>query len=275
MSIIDEIGPWTEVKLEIIRKYAQAYSTILARRARFRHVYIDAFAGTGIHVSKTSGEFVPGSPTNALNLRPEFAEYHFIDIDRQKVKVLETLSTRNPDKIRIYQGDCNEILLNAIFPRIQYNEYRRGLCLLDPYGLDLGWKILQKAGEMKSIEVFYSLFISDMNRNVLWRNPEKVSKTQIKRLDFVWGDNSWRDVVYRSNGNLFSYLEKDEDSNNRIAQAFRLRLTNKAGFKYVPQPMPMRNSKGNILYYLYFASPNKTANKIVQDIFDKYANKGL
>jgi len=40
----DEIGYWSELKLEIIRKYARAYSTILTRQARrlpLRHVYID------------------------------------------------------------------------------------------------------------------------------------------------------------------------------------------------------------------------------------------
>lgn len=64
----DSIGYWSEVKLDIVKEYAAAYSTILSARRRpsFHHVYIDAFAGPGLHLSKTSGEFVPGSPLNAL-----------------------------------------------------------------------------------------------------------------------------------------------------------------------------------------------------------------
>jgi hypothetical protein len=43
---IDEVGYWSELKLEIIRKYAVAYSTILtAQSRRLEHHYIDAFAG--------------------------------------------------------------------------------------------------------------------------------------------------------------------------------------------------------------------------------------
>jgi hypothetical protein len=38
----DEIGIWSEVKLDIIREYAVAYSTILSKQ-RLRHIYVDAF----------------------------------------------------------------------------------------------------------------------------------------------------------------------------------------------------------------------------------------
>jgi hypothetical protein len=42
------------------------------------------------------------------------------------------------------------------------------------------------------------------------------------------------------------------------------------GFKHVADPLPMRNTKGSIVYYLFFASQNPTGGKIVQDIFKKY-----
>ena len=43
-----------------------------------------------------------------------------------------------------------------------------------------------------------------------------------------------------------------------------------AGFKHAPEPLPMRNSKGNIVYYLSFASQNTTGGKIVNETFRKY-----
>jgi hypothetical protein len=58
----DRIGDWSQVKLEIVRDYAQAYSKILAKQPSLRHVYVDAFAGAGIHQLKATGEMVPGSP---------------------------------------------------------------------------------------------------------------------------------------------------------------------------------------------------------------------
>jgi three-Cys-motif partner protein len=49
---IDEIGPWSEVKLDILRRYAVEYSKILSNQAKppFFHIYIDAFAGAGYHL---------------------------------------------------------------------------------------------------------------------------------------------------------------------------------------------------------------------------------
>ena len=82
----DQIGYWSEIKLDIIKEFATAYSRILSRQKtpRLHHVYIDAFAGAGVHISKASGEFVPGSPMNTLLVKPPFREYHFIDLDEQK-----------------------------------------------------------------------------------------------------------------------------------------------------------------------------------------------
>jgi len=46
-----------------------------------------------------------------------------------------------------------------------------------------------------------------------------------------------------------------------------------AKFEYVPEPIPMRNRQGAIIYYLFFASPNKTGNKIINDIFKKWRKR--
>lgn len=175
---LDEIGYWSELKLEIVRKYAAAYSTILARKAFVRaHVYIDAFAGAGVHLSKATGE------------------------------------------------------------------------------------------------VFYNFMIMDANMNVFVRNPDRVSTDQAGRMDDVWGDNTWRTVAYRPVPSLFGDVE-EKVSNEDIAEAFRQRLQNVAGFAYVPSPLPMRNSRGATVCYLYFASPDKTGGKIVTQIFDKYRGRG-
>lgn len=37
----------------------------------------------------------------------------------------------------------------------------------------------------------------------------------------------------------------------------------------------MRNRKGAIVYYLFFASQKPAAENIVKDIFQKYRNKGV
>ena len=271
---LDEIGYWSEVKLDIIKKYAKAYSTIINAQPNIkRHLYIDGFAGPGVHISKQTKGYVPGSPLNALNVKPPFKEFHFIDIDGNRA---DTLRERCEDysNVYVYKGDCNNLLLEKIFPLAKYSDYRRGLCLLDPYGLHLNWEVVQMAGKMKSIEIFLNFQVMDMNMNVLWRNPDKVSKSQIARMNAFWGDDSWRNAAYTKTKGLFGDIE-EKAGIEPIVEAYQDRLKKVAGFAFVPDPIPMRNTSGAILYYLFFASPNPTGAKIVKQIFDKYKNRGI
>ena len=269
----DEIGYWSEIKLDIVKEYANKYSTILSAQEKppLHHVYIDAFAGAGVHLSKTTKEAILGSPINALAIKPPFRQYHFIDLDGDKIQSLRKIVGERND-VHTYTGDCNKILLEKVFPLVKYEEFRRGLCLLDPYGLHLNWEVVQRAGEMKTIEILLNFPIMDMNRNALWHNPEKVGADGIKRMTAFWGDESWRSVAYSTTGNLFG--EPEKENNRVIVEAYRKRLKEVAGFSYVPEPIPMRNTKGAEVYYLFFASNKAVAANIIHHIFDKYRKRG-
>jgi three-Cys-motif partner protein len=271
--MLDEIGPWSEIKLEIIKKYASAYSTILNKQKGFYYIYIDAFAGAGIHISRKTKELVLGSPIKALSVKPPFKEYHFIDLDKIKVKTLEEISGKQ-DNVKIYEGDCNTILLEKVFPQVRYEDYYRALCLLDPYGLHLNWEVIEIAGKMRSIEIFLNFPIADMNRNVLRKKPSQIDLKQKERLNKYWGDESWIDITYYDVLDLFG-RDREKVPNERIAEGFRNRLIKAAGFKYVPKPLPMRNTKGAIVYYLFFAAHKPVSEKIVLDIFKKYEKFGV
>jgi len=270
---IDEVGYWSEVKLNIVREYAAAYSTIMNKQPEIRrHLYIDGFAGAGVHLSKETKEFIPGSPVNALNVVPPFKEYHFIDLDGGRAESLRRIAGARKE-VFVYEGDCNGVLLEKVFPRARYEHFNRALSLLDPCGLHLDWGVVEAAGRMRSVEVFLNFPVMDINRNVLWRDPNRVQESQARRMDEFWGDRSWRDAAYVKKPGLFGQIEEREDM-GVIAEAFQERLRDVAGFRFIPYPMPMRNTKGLIVYYLFFASPNETGGKIVKDIFRKYGNRG-
>jgi len=273
---LDVVGHWTEIKHEIIREYATAYSKILTAQTKpkLHHVYIDAFAGAGIHLSKSTGEVIDGSPLIATATQPPFREYHFIDLNEQRVENLRGLLAEHPTA-RVHHGDCNKVMLETVLPQVRYDQYRRGLCLLEPYGLALDWEVIRKAGEMKSIDLFLNFPTADMNRNVFWNNHAGVDARDIARMNAFWGDDSWRKVVYKPVENLFGVDdEKITNMNETVAAAFLERLKSVAGFAWVPKPMPMRNNNGAIVYYLFFASQKEPANKIITHLFDKYRNLG-
>lgn len=266
-----EIGEWSEAKLDIIRKYGYAYSVIMndPKRNYIHHAYIDAFAGSGTHISRATGQFISGSPVNALNISPPFEEYVFIDKDPGTVRALREVAGSRSD-IRVYEGDSNDLLLKDVYPTMTFEKYRRALCLLDPYGLDLRWEVIETAGRMKTIEIFLNFPIMDMNRNVLLSDASRMDAGQIARMNAFWGDDSWRPIMYEQQENLFGVEEVKIGTNHDIAAAFQNRLKEKARFAYVPEPVVMRNSRNAMLYYLFFASSKAVASSIVTDIFDKY-----
>ncbi|HLE85421.1 MAG TPA: three-Cys-motif partner protein TcmP [Thermoanaerobaculia bacterium] len=269
----DQIGYWSELKLEIVRKYAGAYSTILSRQQQpsFHHVYIDGFSGSGTHISKSKGEAVQGSPLIALEVEPPFREYFLVDLDGAKVDRLRKIVGQRSD-VHIYEGDCNRVLVDQVFPQVQYKDYRRGLCLLDPYGLHLNWQVIQMAGRLKTVDLFLNFPIMDMNRNALWTKKHRVMPENRVRMTSFWGDESWQEVAYQppKQMGLFGQGALEKQRNEVIAGAFRERLKIDAGFARVAEPLPMRNSQGAIVYYLFFASQKEVADDIVRGIFQKY-----
>jgi len=196
-----------------------------------------------------------------------------IDIAVDKIDQLKDLLD-DRENVHLYNGDCNIILMNTIFPIIEKDATYRALCLFDPYGLHYKWTVLERAGKTKRVDMFLNFPVMDINRNVLWRNPEGVSLSQKQRMTDSWGDDSWKEVAYsKKPPDIFNYREVEKESNETVVAAFRKRLQEIAEFQFVPEPIPMRNNQGATIYYLFFASQKEVAKKIVEDIYNKYRNR--
>ena len=87
------------------------------------------------------------------------------------------------------------------------------------------------------------------------------------------GDETWLDAGYDQVKTLFHDSVPVKVPHERFAEAFRERLEKKAGFKFVPKPMPMKTKSNSVIYYLYFASQKEAGMDIVSDIFSKYRLK--
>ena len=193
-------------------------------------------------------------------------------MDGARVDLLKQLAEGRTN-VTVHHGNCNDVLVGDVFPNVRYDRYERALCVLDPYGLDLDWRVIKAAADSNAIEIFLNFPVMDMNRNVFWHDFEKVSEASQTRMTRFWGDDSWQTAAYHTVRGLFWDEERRNDTSDVVA-AFRERLKTVAGFKHVPEPIPMRNSMGAIVYYLFFAAQQPAAEKIVKAIFDKYRHKG-
>ena len=269
VQLLDRLGDWSQIKHEIVENYAAAYTTIVSRQSVIkRMLYVDAFAGAGIAEDRETGELLRGSAIRLLEVEPRFQELHFVEQNENKAAVLEQLTSFDR-RVQVHRGDANEVLTRDVLPRCRWEDYHRALCLLDPYGLAVDWKVVHAIGQLGSVEIFYNFMVMDANRNVLWRHPERLQKERLQKMDFVWGDRTWTGQLYERTEDLFG-ARAEKLPNAAVAEAFRTRLQKVAGFKYVPAPIPMKNTRGATVYYLFFASPNKTGAAIVEDIFNKY-----
>jgi three-Cys-motif partner protein len=268
----DEIGPWSEIKLDILRDYAAPYSRIL-RSNGFHHGYIDAFSGPGLHLRKAGGEEVMGSPLVALKVEPPFDEYHFIDLDGEKVDFLRGQVGDRPD-VTFYKADSNQVMLESVLPRFTFAKRTRALCVLDPYALTLDWRVVCAAGSSQAVEVFINFPVMHMNRNCKKEDVSEILPGELGAMDRFWGDRSWHSSMFRPSAqwNLFGDEELDKTENQDLVNAYCTRLKEVARFGFVAEPLAMRNSMNAVVYYLIFAGPNKIGWKIVHDIYRKYAS---
>ncbi len=175
---------------------------------------------------------------------------------RRKRNFLTQWTAEHPN-VTVHGGDCNRVLVERVLPRCRWEDFARGLCLLDPYGLSVDYDVLKAVGATGTVEIFFNFMLVSANRNVLWTDPARVPRSRWPILTRVWGDESWRTELYEpQQQDLFGSTER-KVSNARVVAKYRERLL-AAGFKYVAQPIPMRNSQGAAIYYLFFASPNRT-----------------
>jgi three-Cys-motif partner protein len=287
------VGQWANEKLDRLRKYLSAYTTIMRKRRWCQgYYYIDAFAGPGEHELRTSRRksdsrnllfdvagfgqsqeeqklFVAGSPRVALEIEHPFSGYVFIEQSLDRVSALESLQTKYGDSRRIYvrQTDCNKYLRERIVSNTQINwKKHRALVFLDPFGMQVPWDTLELLGRTNAIEVFLNFPVGMAIQRLLPRNPDKMTTPRRKMLDEYFGSAEWFNIVYQTRTTLFGEEaeEKAEQSAKRLLKWYRDRLGK--AFGHVSRAALIRNTHKGHLYYLLLASPNQTGVKIANDI---------
>lgn len=267
---IDEIGRWSEDKLDLLGKYLESYTKILKNWSLCKgFYYIDAFAGTGKPKAKDEERFIEGSPARALNIKHPFTKYFFIEKSDWRTSKLESLKKEfNNLEIEIINDDCNKVLLDLI-PILNYKFYRRAFVFLDPFGMSLEWDIIQKLASTKTIEIFLNLPLMAMNRDYLINNHNNLTQKKIEKMNNFWGSSDWQDF-YLEVPTLFGTkqkIKKDIDP-KKISDSFIKRL--KTIFPFVSSPLIMRNSTNAPLYCLIFAGHNEKGGKIAENIFGRF-----
>lgn len=287
-------GNWTTDKIERVRKYLAAYMQIMKDR-NFSVAYIDAFAGTGYVNPKQRmiqnlfpefaesevQNFIKGSARTALEIRPSFDRYIFIEKNKKHFAELENLKTEFPllaDKIKPVNADANDYIINLCQKNWTKN---RAVMFLDPYGMQVNWETIKAIASTQAIDLWILFPLGVAVNRLLKRNGD-IRPGRKKRLDAIFGDSDWYDAFYRKDENptLLSLIEEEEHPSswtktanfNSIGAYYNHRLESIFP-KVAPNPLPLYSSNNNPLYLLCFAAANPraadTAVKIAKDILKR------
>ena len=216
-----------------------------------------------------------GSPARALKVNSTVRRFYLYRPECRQNRISPASNAPTEATSNIFTGDCKRAFDLRCPAEDSDTSFTPGLlCLLDPYGMHLDWQVIQMAGRSRAIDMFLTFQSwTSTERVSLEILRRKASSKIIERMNRFWGDESWRNIAYVESGqyNLLGDPPRPlKQDNETIAEAFRERLREVAGFAYVPEPSPMKNRNNAILYYLFFAAANKTADKIIRDIFAKY-----
>lgn len=275
MARKDAVGPWATDKLDALRKYLDAYTTIMRKQACIRgYHYIDGFAGLSRWRIKDSEQFIDGSPRVALTAKHPFHSYTFIELDHERVQRLEKLQTEYPDRdIRILHGDANRRLVEDVAPRIRYADYQRAVAFLDPYGMELEFSTLQVLASTRAIEAFVNVPTMALNRDAPRNDARDIPPPAAERMDRFWGGPAWREAFYEAEGTgqhtlfgeVLNYKIRTTTA-RRLGERYKQRLKD-AGFGFVAENVGVvRNVTKQPIYCLVFAGPNETGGKICDRI---------
>ncbi len=147
-----DLPDWPQLKLDIVRRYGAAYSTISSRQPGLAHYWIDGFIRPGADTPARG--FEPGSALNALLVTPPFRHHYLVSMDGERVEALRGAVNGRAD-VTLLEG--SQALLDDVLPRVRQEEYRRALCVIDPCGPALDWRAVELAGRLRTIDLFVAL----------------------------------------------------------------------------------------------------------------------
>lgn len=292
-----DVGHWAEEKLDCLRKYLEAYTTILKNQNFRGYFYIDAFAGPGLlklrareehspaqeslletarYAVNDEGEvtYLAGSPRVALEIESRFTDYVFVEQDPIRISRLKDLKAEfssHQMRIHVRETDCNTYLCELIRDmRDKWSQWR-GVVFLDPFGMQVPWNTITELGATRSVEVLINFPVGTAIQRLLKRSGQFTAREKSK-LDRYFGTDEWFDLLYKYNTDLVGpHVEKLQESGDILVRWYRKRL--KQIFGYVTEAREIQSTTGRPLYYLIFAGPNRVGANIASHVLKQGARR--
>jgi three-Cys-motif partner protein len=263
-------GIWTVGKLEILRRYLNAFAS--ASKTSSEIVYLDLFAGRPENFDRSTGEPILGSAEIALAVRPPFTKLRFFERAGNARLLQEALAKQYPARgAEVVPGDCNATIA-AVLTKLSSVRWAPTFAFIDPNGPHFHWTTLSyladhRRNEKTKVELWMLLPV-DLFVRTLRIDGRSVSIKSADQISAMYGTDEWRYIhTARVDGDLAPFEARDEYVN-----LMRWRLERVLGYSYT-HPFQIVNVSGRPLYHMVFATDHSAGTKIMSDIYKKMAGE--
>lgn len=285
-------GSWTDDKLNAFEKYVNAYLTIMNKYRddnEWRLIYFDGFAGSGTRdqekekpsdilqqlfkedIQPEELSVYKGAAERVLNIKQRgFDYYYFIDSDKEASLRLKEKLKGFDCKMEFRTNDANEEI-QKLANALHENSKLTALVLLDPFGMQINWSSIEKLAATRT-DLWILIPTGVIINRLLDKRGELLYRNKLESF-FGLSEQEIRDYFYVSERHetLFwndTILRKVEKPIEKIADLFIERL--KLIFNEVSdKPLAMYNSCNVPIFHFAFASNNKAAKRIAEQIVGK------
>lgn len=255
-------------KLTILNGYMARFTTAMKDKNWRALNYIDLQAGPGKNQFSPSGDTMLGSPLLALTTRFPFDNLFLVEMGAVEYEALEKRvgASDRDASVKRYNEDCN-VAVDAIVQHIMQLDAKYidgiwpclNLAFLDPEGLEVEWKTVEKLAKQSRMDLIINFSTSGITRNARLSAGRKDETIH----DRFFGTREWRTVYDQARN-------RDSSVVRRMLIDFYLgRLNNMGYVETKREEKEFKNQRNVQIYTMIFASKNDLGIKFWNDAVQK------
>lgn len=281
-------GSWTVKKLDAFEKYVNAYLSIMEINSYWKTIYFDGFAGSGEVQKRNNKELIEqlylieeeqnvyrGAAERVVSLDKKFSYYYFIeknDSAREKLKIKLIEKAPNLESCLVFkESECNS-QLDELATVLQKSKKYASLIFLDPFGMQIDWSTIAKLEGTRS-DIWILIPTGVIVNRLLDKKGELKNISKLESFFGLPKEEILNEFYSVRNeltlfGDINETVTKVMDPINKISRLYAKNLASIWDF-VTPSPLRLTNSNNVPIFHFIFASNNKNAVKIAQQIIDK------
>jgi len=260
-------GLWSQIKLDILRRYLDRFTT--ASKSVSEIIYLDLFAGEPQNFARTTGDLIIGSARLALDTtNPQFSRILLFELPANAEKLDEELRAAHPNRsFQILAGDCNRTLPGALADlRAAGVAWAPTFAFIDPDGPHCHWTTLEALAQHKpassTTKVEFWVLFPTMFMRQLPLDGRQLDPANVQQITAMFGTTQWSEIHELRRAQAIS----GQEARSEYVNLMRWAIQNVLGYNWT-HPLEIPNEQGNPIYTMIFATDHPAGTAIMTALY--------